>query len=307
MRGFEPFEASADPFVAGESRRFVAVFKPAGMHSAPKAGGVSAPRGEEPAAAEPSLLGWFLAQRPEHAAAFAEAGLGGRAAGEAGMLSRLDNETSGLILFARNPEIFAEALAMQEAGRLRKAYRLVAAPAQGQPGLPGSRPFRCAEPRAEGFFPPESGAGMDFLEIESFFRPYGEGRSRVACLADDAAGSFRKERASNMYSTALRRLGPPLPGLLEGREGLFALEAEIRSGFRHQIRAHLAWAGFPILGDGRYGGAPAPRLYLEAHRIEILPEISRPFAEAAAPGEFFELYGGLSGASAASPSPGFRA
>ena len=307
MRDFEPFGAVADPFIAGESGRFIAVFKPAGMHSAPRSAGAPDTRGGVPDAAPPCLLDWFLARRPNQAEAFAAAGLGGRAALEAGMLSRLDGETSGLILFAKDPETFAEALALQEAGRLRKVYRLVAAPAQSLPGLPGSRPFRCAEPRAEDFFPPESRAGVDFLEIESFFRPYGEGRSRVACLADDEAGAFRKERASKLYSTTLRRLGSPLPRLLEGREGLFALEAEIQSGFRHQIRAHLAWAGFPILGDGRYGGALAPRLYLEAHRIEILPEGSRPFAEAATPGEFYELYGGPAGAAAAAPSPGFRA
>ena len=38
----------------------------------------------------------------------------------------------------------------------------------------------------------------------------------------------------------------------------------IRKGFRHQIRAPLAWVGLPILGDSLYEGPPAPRLYLES-------------------------------------------
>jgi 23S rRNA-/tRNA-specific pseudouridylate synthase len=29
---------------------------------------------------------------------------------------------------------------------------------------------------------------------------------------------------------------------------------QLRRGFRHQIRCHLAWLGFPILNDRLYGG-----------------------------------------------------
>ncbi len=41
------------------------------------------------------------------------------------------------------------------------------------------------------------------------------------------------------------------------------------TGKTHQIRRHAADNGFPILGDTRYGGAPAPRLMLHAHRIGL--------------------------------------
>ncbi len=41
------------------------------------------------------------------------------------------------------------------------------------------------------------------------------------------------------------------------------------TGKTHQIRRHAADNGFPILGDTKYGGAPAPRLMLHAHRIAI--------------------------------------
>jgi len=34
--------------------------------------------------------------------------------------------------------------------------------------------------------------------------------------------------------------------------------AKTRSGAPHQIRAHLAWAGHPLIGDRLYGGPPAP-------------------------------------------------
>lgn len=39
------------------------------------------------------------------------------------------------------------------------------------------------------------------------------------------------------------------------------------TGFRHQIRAHLALLGCPIIGDEIYGGAPAKRLMLHSTRI----------------------------------------
>jgi 23S rRNA (cytosine1962-C5)-methyltransferase len=41
------------------------------------------------------------------------------------------------------------------------------------------------------------------------------------------------------------------------------------TGKTHQIRRHAAANGFPILGDTKYGGAPAPRLMLHAHRLTL--------------------------------------
>jgi 23S rRNA-/tRNA-specific pseudouridylate synthase len=50
------------------------------------------------------------------------------------------------------------------------------------------------------------------------------------------------------------------------RDGL--VECEIKTGRTHQIRVHLASIGHPVLGDRRYGGAPAPRLMLHAWKLE---------------------------------------
>jgi 23S rRNA pseudouridine1911/1915/1917 synthase len=299
VRGFTHFVATAEPFIAGESGRFLAVFKPAGMHSTPIArdGSVAAAK-----APQSSLLTWLLAQRPEYAAAFADPDLDRRAAAECGMLSRLDRETSGLILFAKTPETLEEALSLQAARRIKKSYRLIAAPAFSSGGLPGSRPALSRDPRIERFFSPARGSTIDALAIECYFRPYGEGRATVACLDPDAAGAFRKERSSERYSTTFRRLDEPVLEALAERPDCLVLEAEIFSGFRHQIRAHLAWTGHPILGDERYGGAMAPRLFLEACRIEIEAG-SAGAPDAGTPEECFELYGKpprLASASAAS-------
>jgi 23S rRNA pseudouridine1911/1915/1917 synthase len=43
---------------------------------------------------------------------------------------------------------------------------------------------------------------------------------------------------------------------------------DLRSGLRHQIRAQLAFLGFPLVGDELYGGDSSARLYLHAWRYE---------------------------------------
>jgi 23S rRNA pseudouridine1911/1915/1917 synthase len=50
-----------------------------------------------------------------------------------------------------------------------------------------------------------------------------------------------------------------------GRLSLLAVE--IPTGVMHQIRAHLASIGHPIVGDALYGGSSAPRQMLHATRI----------------------------------------
>jgi tRNA pseudouridine32 synthase/23S rRNA pseudouridine746 synthase len=52
------------------------------------------------------------------------------------------------------------------------------------------------------------------------------------------------------------------------------LEVEIDSGRKHQIRRHLAAAGFPVLGDYRYGGRSGTPLQLCAYRLEFTCPLS---------------------------------
>jgi len=58
---------------------------------------------------------------------------------------------------------------------------------------------------------------------------------------------------------------------LEGTSGWTLVAATMRTGVTHQIRAHLALAGHPIIGDSKYG-APrgiAPTHQLHARRITL--------------------------------------
>jgi 23S rRNA-/tRNA-specific pseudouridylate synthase len=78
--------------------------------------------------------------------------------------------------------------------------------------------------------------------------------------------------------------------------GRVMLTASILKGFRHQVRVHLAFLGFPILGDPLYGAAvPAgfpARMYLHAARIELRhPTSSLPLVvESPLPEEFAGLF-----------------
>jgi 23S rRNA pseudouridine1911/1915/1917 synthase len=42
------------------------------------------------------------------------------------------------------------------------------------------------------------------------------------------------------------------------------VEVKLKTGLRHQIRAQMAYLGFPLVGDTFYGGPEAKRLYLHA-------------------------------------------
>ena len=47
------------------------------------------------------------------------------------------------------------------------------------------------------------------------------------------------------------------------------LKVQLETGHRHQIRAQLQELGFPIIGDNKYGGQEADRLYLHSHCYKI--------------------------------------
>ncbi len=68
------------------------------------------------------------------------------------------------------------------------------------------------------------------------------------------------------------------------------LRVNLETGRQHQIRAHLAWLGHPVLGDQRYG-TPGMRMGLHALRLSITrPGTNKPLIfEAPAPTDFLAL------------------
>lgn len=68
------------------------------------------------------------------------------------------------------------------------------------------------------------------------------------------------------------------------------LEVQLETGRQHQIRAHLAWLGHPVIGDPRYG-TDGPRMGLHALRLSITrPKTGKRLTfETPAPNEFLDL------------------
>jgi 23S rRNA pseudouridine1911/1915/1917 synthase len=68
------------------------------------------------------------------------------------------------------------------------------------------------------------------------------------------------------------------------------LRVELETGRQHQIRAHLAWLGHPVVGDQRYG-MPGTRMGLHALRLGITkPGTNEPLEfETPAPADFLAL------------------
>jgi 23S rRNA pseudouridine1911/1915/1917 synthase len=68
------------------------------------------------------------------------------------------------------------------------------------------------------------------------------------------------------------------------------LQVQLETGRQHQIRAHLAWLGHPVVGDERYGTA-GERMGLHALRLKIInPKTGKELIfETPAPASFYAL------------------
>ena len=68
------------------------------------------------------------------------------------------------------------------------------------------------------------------------------------------------------------------------------LEVQLETGRQHQIRAHLAWLGHPVIGDPRYG-TDGPRMGLHACSLTITrPKTSKRLTfKTPAPVDFLDL------------------
>jgi 23S rRNA pseudouridine955/2504/2580 synthase len=103
------------------------------------------------------------------------------------------------------------------------------------------------------------------------WRPGGADGDEPVLLADrlekrdGPEGEKVRTGAGKAALARVRRLG--------SRAGRTLVEVELLTGRTHQIRAQLASRGHPILGDRKYGGPPAPRLFLHAWKL-TLPDLA---------------------------------
>jgi len=212
------------PYVLNETEDFAVVYKPPRMHSVPlkDSGG-------------DTLLEWYAAVFPPVM----------ELSDRKGMLHRLDFETQGLVLFAKNQPSLDYLLKLQDEGNFIKEYSAVC---HKNSALPSSFPT-----------PPFNFSLAEFSEgteraVESFFRPFGPGRKQVRPVTD-ACGKVKKSALKEIAQDQGGYYRTEIISATEGEYYTFTLR--LKRGFRHQIRCHLAWIGCPVLNDPLYGQQPA--------------------------------------------------
>ena len=140
------------------------------------------------------------------------------------LLNRLDKETSGVLLLAKNEEFRAKAIAQFKACRVKKTYYAILV-----------------------------GILAEDLDIDL---PLSTIKTK--------SGAVSKIDLKN-GKTAITHVSPLL---CEGKKTLAKIEIE--TGRTHQIRVHLAHAGYGVYGDSKYAKSTAKRVFLHSYETEIL-------------------------------------
>lgn len=138
------------------------------------------------------------------------------------LVHRLDKDTSGVLLLARSRKVAADLTAAFRHRNTHKIYWAVVA------GVP--TPY-LGEIKAGLVKAPGHGAK-------------GEGEKMICIHPRDIADTPGAKRAHTFYATLYR---------VASRAAWVAMEPI--TGRTHQLRAHMAGMGHPIVGDGKYGGS----------------------------------------------------
>jgi 23S rRNA pseudouridine1911/1915/1917 synthase len=186
---------------------------------------------------------------------------------ESGVLHRLDTPTSGLVVIARNKECFDTMLYSQKAGLFWKEYIATSHAHKGKILPEGFPPYELSDPQEASGIP---------VMIGSLFRMYGKGRKMVAPVTESCSQFIQKKATGSWYVTEVSYIG-------DGR-----YRCHLSSGFRHQVRAHLAWSGHPLDGDDLYGGEASSQLGLRAIKVRFQHPYTQEMMEITAPPFYLE-------------------
>ena len=138
----------------------------------------------------------------------------------AGLVHRLDRETSGVMLLAKNAD-FQNAMTELFANReVHKTYHSIAC----------------------GLVPDDTGT------IDVPIGRVAGGKIKASDVGREAVTDYK---------------------VLKRKNGFTYIELYPRTGRTNQLRVHLSWLGYPVLGDWLYKGATADRLMLHARRLEF--------------------------------------
>ena len=171
----------------------------------------------------------------------------GKKAIEYGLLHRLDTATDGLMVIAATQESYDFLMTEQREGRFIKTYSAQCEIIPDNADLLGG-------------FPPAPSSST----VTSYFRPYGEGRKEVRPVTEESGkAALSKLGTKKLYTTKIE-----ITKISDTRATALC---EITEGYRHQVRCHLAWAGYPVVGDQLYNSDKknAENLLFSATRISF--------------------------------------
>ena len=150
------------------------------------------------------------------------------------LVHRLDRETSGVMMFAKTEEV-AEAFRANWNELTEKTYL---ARVEGE----------LAEDR--GVFESYLLEDADGYKVRSVPAPSSVSRPKSKAL-----------RQPKLARTEWKRLSV--------EDGTTLVEVTLKSGRKNQIRVHFSEAGHPVIGDEKYGGEKASRLYLHSTKLRF--------------------------------------
>jgi 23S rRNA pseudouridine1911/1915/1917 synthase len=206
--GPPPAAPEIDLVVLLERRDLIVVNKPAGIPTAPLKPGETG-----------TMVNALLARYPDIAGV-------GFTPLEPGLVHRLDNGTSGVLVVARSSAVFDALVNALKRGEIEKEYLAVC----------------------------EDQGLSDSGTLDIPLVPHPKDRRRVyACLHPRDVSRYNPRPAVTEYKV-IRRAG-----------GLALVSLHAPKALRHQIRAHLAAVGCPIVGDVLYGAQP--REGLDRHAL----------------------------------------
>ena len=167
------------------------------------------------------------------------------------LVHRLDRDTSGVMMFAKSEEI-AEKFRADWANLTEKTYLA----------------------RVEGIIAEESGVfESHLLEDPDGYRVRSI-KVNLGSISQSVNPSIRQSvnqpiRQSSNPSIRQPRYARTEWRRLSVKSGTTLVEVKLKTGRKNQIRVHFSEAGYPVVGDVKYGGKRADRLHLHAKSLHF--------------------------------------
>lgn len=162
---------------------------------------------------------------------------------EHGLIHRIDNDTEGLLLFAKNDFSWNKLQLFQNEDKFIKGYTAycnsISIDKRNVQGFPECY---CAVNPEKIISVKENHS----IKVNSFFRNYGQGRKETRPLVSIKDKTYSSKKAYDKeYETEIIKIE-------KISDNNYKVECKIAKGFKHQVRCHLAWIGLPVINDKIY-------------------------------------------------------